>query len=217
MKFLMAPRNYTYSYVMKKIMMLFGIAASMAVFTSCNDEPWEDYKWATTDDGFLYSTNKCMSEKEFKNKVVGHVWDGYSFWRTNNPKDFGQQQFLADYVGKFEGGYYFTETECTSFRRIQPWELECTTAKWVYVVYPIERVPEKGIIRFNESALLGLHNGDLELIRTTTDGEKPLYYFELWGRKNGYDIDEVMANAITHEELDRLYKEWLEQHPNHAQ
>ncbi|MDE6308562.1 MAG: hypothetical protein K2L81_00050, partial [Muribaculaceae bacterium] len=140
---------------MKKILFLICIASSLGVLTSCNDEPWEDYKWATTDDGFLYSTNKHMSEKEFKRKVVGHVWDGYSFWETTNPKDFGQQLYWADMDGGFEGGYYFTETECISFRRIQPCEQQCTTAKWTYVIYPIERDPEKGIIRFDDYVLLG--------------------------------------------------------------
>ncbi|MDE6321833.1 MAG: hypothetical protein K2L93_05985, partial [Muribaculaceae bacterium] len=171
---------------------------------------------------FLYSTNKHMSEKEFKRKVVGHVWDGYSFWETTNPKDFGQQLYWADMDGGFEGGYYFTETECISFRRIQPWEQQCTTAKWTYVIYPIERDPEKGIIRFDDYVLLGLHNGDLELCRTQTSKPYPSgeishrYYFELWGRQDSYDINEIMANAITYEELDRLFQEWLEQqHPNH--
>ncbi len=201
---------------MKKILMMLGMVASMAAFTSCNDEPWEDYKWATTDDGFLYSTNKSMSEKDYKSKVIGHVWESYSFWKTYNPKEFGKQQFWTDYVGGTEGGVYFNETECISFYRMYPTFEVVTNAEWIYNRYPIESDPEKGIIRFNEYVLVGIHNGDLELIRTTTDGERPLYYFELWGRKSGYDIDEIMANAITYDELDRLYKEWLEQqHQNH--
>ncbi len=193
---------------MKKILMMLGMVASMAAFTSCNDEPWEDYKWATTDDGFLYSTNKSMSEKEYKSKVVGYVWQCYSQWDTRNLKDFGKQQFWTDYDGWSEGGEYFTETECVSFYRMDPNLRDITGAEWAYIVYPIERIQDKGILRFGNCNILGVRNGDLEICRTANEGR---FFFELYGHTDKYDIEDVMAKGITQEEANRLFMEWLEQ------
>lgn len=196
-----------------KIFIIIGIVTSLVALPSCEDEPsFEDYQWATTDQGFLYSTNKSIDINEYNASVVGNCWTEYSFWRTTDLKDFGNQKFSRDMTGE-RGYWYFTDTECIGFVLLPPTFEVVTDAKWMYTVYPIERLQEDKIMRFSEYNLLGVRDGYLEMCRSTTTGvgnpPQPLYYYELYERCDGYNIDDIMASGIESGELFQRYHEWL--------